>query len=143
MIDSLQLPVIKFITKNGRTDTTGASLAELKNTAQDLLTPDITQPPLSNKYTESSFADQSIPSITLTYFSEDKSLPVQRLDVLLEPDPVADDKLRNIYMEKNESMGGTMLSKKILLIANRSLQVITSTKDSTGSVVKFSWEGPK
>lgn len=142
-IDSFHLPISKTITTGSKTDFTASSLSELKAAADEFLTPDITQPPHNKKYNESSFADQSIPSITLTYSSDDKSLQVQRLDILLQPDPVANDKLRNVYMEKRDSSGGVWLSKKILLIADRSLQIITSSKDSTLNIVKFTWDGLK
>ncbi|MEO6916103.1 MAG: hypothetical protein ABI151_11000 [Chitinophagaceae bacterium] len=142
-IDSLHLSVMKISTNEGVNDTVTSSLPELKKAAEGLINPDITQPPLNGKYRETSFADQTIPSITLTYASEDKSLAVQRLDILLQPDPVDNDKLRTIYMEKNETLGNIFVSKKILLMANRSLQVITSSKDSTLNIVKFSWDGIK
>src|SRR5205823_1443366 len=66
-VDSLQLPVLKYITTNNKTDSALISSREFKALAKEFMEPDITDPSIKKYYKETSFADQSIPSVTLTY----------------------------------------------------------------------------
>src|SRR3989337_1271710 len=66
-VDSLQLPVLKYVTRNNQTDSVLISVEEFRSLAKDFMEPDVTAPSLRKFYKESSFADQSIPSITFTY----------------------------------------------------------------------------
>src|SRR5690348_7066193 len=66
-VDSLKLPTVKYMDANNRKDTVAISLEEFKAIANEFLASDITTPALKNEYKESSFADQSIPSVTLNY----------------------------------------------------------------------------
>lgn len=126
LIDSLQLPVAKYVTANGHSDTTGLSIAECKLLAAPFLDIDISDPKLEGKYLEKSFADQSIPSVSFTYETRDSIIPLKRVDVVLKPDPVLTDKVKTIYMEKFHTSGDTLVNEKLFWKADHYYQIITS-----------------
>jgi len=128
MVDSLQLPVLKFVTSNGHTDTTQITTREMGLMATDFLQTDLSGPELRKLYKEESFADQSISSITLTYSTKDRNLPVQRMDVIINPDPVLNDKVRSIYIEKLEKHGDTSVLKKMYWKTDKHFLIISSAK---------------
>ena len=141
-VDSLRLPVQKLTTINNRTDTVLIGLPEFKQLAAGFKTPDINDSSLSRYYTESSFADQSIASVTLTYSTKDSSLPLQRLDVIIHPDPVLNDQVQSIYLEKAGQVKDTLIVKKLYWRADRNFQIITSKQSgaqATSTVVKVVW----
>src|SRR6188768_2423731 len=100
MVDSLKLPVLKITSANDHQDTVLLSIDEFRELAREFLQPDFSDPSNKKKYKESSFADQSIPSVTLTYSTPDKELEVQRIDVIIDPNPEFNDKVKSIYIEK-------------------------------------------
>src|SRR5439155_1640958 len=64
MVDSLQLPLVKSITVNHRTAFAPPMTdAEFKSLAAAFRQPDISDPSLKKFYKESSYADQSMPSV--------------------------------------------------------------------------------
>lgn len=128
-VDSLQLPVFKYTTINEIKDSILISIQEFKILANEFMLPDITHPSLSRFYKETSFADQSIPNVTLTYSTSDKDLEVQRMDVIINPNPVLNDKVKSIYIEKISKRNDTSWQKnytgnqinifRLLHLANR------------------------
>jgi hypothetical protein len=144
LIDSLQLPLVRYATINGRTDTTALTMAECRQLANAFLETDIADPRWKDKYIENSFADQSIPSISFTYETRDKMLPVKRVDIVLKPDPVLADKVKTIYMEKLYQTGDTLVNEKLFWKADHYFQLITSKqltdKAPILSQVKAVWD---
>lgn len=144
LVDSLQLPTLKYITANNRTDSSLISLEEFRQLAGEFLHPDISDPKFSNAYKESSFADQSIKGVTFTYSTQDKDLEIQRVDVLVTPSPVMSDKVRSIYMEKQIAAGDTIVYKKLYWRADKNFQIITTKQKGEQpplvSVMKVEWD---
>lgn len=144
IVDSLKLPVYKYTLIGNKADSILISLAEFKALVIEFIEPDITGPSLSRYYTETSFADQSIPSVTLTYSTSEKNLEVQRMDVVINPNPVFDDKVKSIYMEKISQRKDTSILKKLYWKTNKHFQIITLTQsgDQQASVsqLKVEWD---
>jgi hypothetical protein len=142
MVDSLQLPVLRFTTINGVTDTVLLSIAEFRALAQEFLKPDFSE--LHEHYTEAGFADQSIPSVTLTYSTPDKALELKRVDVIIDPKPEFGDKVKSIYMEKIIHKDDTLITKKLYWKTNKNFQIITSKQTgelpAINSHIKVSWD---
>src|SRR5687767_13373992 len=63
LVDSLRLPTVKQITIKDKTTTESISLEEFRSIAQEFINSDISNPSISKFYKETSFADQSIPSV--------------------------------------------------------------------------------
>jgi hypothetical protein len=55
-------------------------------------------------------------------------MAIQRVDVILDPNPVTDDKVKTIYIEKKETVRDTIIMKKLYWKAGKNFQVITSKK---------------
>jgi hypothetical protein len=125
-IDSLQLPVTKYFSGSGKSDTSLLSTAECRQLAAGFLEQDISDPSLKSQYEESSFADQSVPSINFTYLTKATNLPLKRVDVVLKPDPVNADQVKSIYMEKYYQQGDTAIQEKLFWKADHYYQVIRS-----------------
>jgi hypothetical protein len=145
MVDSLKLPTVKIIVSGGQTLTEAISMEEFKFLALEFINSDISGPSLKNAYEESSFADQSIPSVTITYSTDDTTLPVRRLDVIIDPDPVRNDQVKSVYIEKLVKHSDTTVVKKLYWKANENFQVITSNNipgsKPVVSQLKVSWNG--
>jgi hypothetical protein len=143
-VDSLGMPLIETITANHNTKTIVISAAEFKRLANEFIQSDISGAATNRFYKETSFADQSAPNVTLTYASTDKQLEVQRVDVIIRPDTLVNDKVQNIYIEKVSSKKDTSIVKKLLWNADRNFQIITTTQPPNGAPVtthlKVSWE---
>jgi hypothetical protein len=145
LVDSLQLPTVAYINTNGKKDTMAVSINEFKKYAKDFTDIDFTSPAIIYQYRESSFADQSINSITLTYEAKNKTLPAQRVDVIIQPNPVADDVVKSIYIEKYETLHDTLVEKKLYWKINSNFQVISNSQFKNAHPVlqqtKISWDG--
>lgn len=143
-IDSLQLPVTKYEAAGDKKDTVALSTADCRLLAAPFLEYDITAPPLKEKFRETSFADQSIPSITFTYHTDDSTLALKRVDVVLAPDPVQADKVKSVYMEKLFQQQDTLVEEKLYWKANHFYQLIRSKKVANGqpiiSQLKVVWD---
>jgi len=144
-VDSLKLPTVKITSIRGKTSTEAISIEEFRLLAEEFVQADISNGAVKDAYKETSFADQSIPSVTLTYSTPDSSKEIQRLDVIIKPNPVNDDQVSSIYIEKHVRLKDTSILKKMYWKANENFQVITSKKIPAGkesiTQVKVSWNG--
>jgi hypothetical protein len=128
MIDSLQLPLTKTITVNKNTKMEPVSDQEFRLLARNFQQPDINDSSIRKFYKESSIADQSIPSVTLTYSATDTSLPVQKINVFIKPDLVKNDKVTGIYIEKLFTSKDTVFSQKLYWKTGKNFQVVTEKR---------------
>ena len=144
IVDSLKMPVTRYRQGPDGSDTTAITLEETKVLAAPFFEHDISQIRYKGKYRESSFADQSIPSITFVYEAQEVDLPLRRVDVVLKPDPASSDKVRTIYMEKSYLVGNTAVEEKLYWKADHFYQVIKSSTSpqgkSTLSQLKVVWD---
>lgn len=128
LVDSLQLPVFKYMVHDNKTDSVLISLNEFKILANEFMEPDINLPSLSRYYKETGFADQSIPSVTFNYSTKNKDLELQRMDIVINPNPVLNDKVKSIYIEKITNSKDASILKKLYWKANKHFQIITFTQ---------------
>jgi len=144
IIDSLQLPISKTVIINNNSKLSVATDKELSELAQNFRQPDINAPDLKKFYTETSIADQSGPSVTLIFTTADTTLPIQKINVYIKPDPVENDKVTGIYMEKIFSRNDTSFSQKLYWKTGKNMQVITEKKVKGKSLpveqVKITWD---
>jgi hypothetical protein len=128
IIDSLQLPLSMDVTVNGKTVSRKATTSDLQKWAQNFLHPNISDPALKKFYTETNIADQSIPSVTLIYSTPNDTLPVQKINVFIKPDPVQNDKVTGVYIEKIFKRKDTVFNQKLYWKTGKNMQVITEKK---------------
>ena len=132
LIDSLQPPTTLYTESAGDSSIQGIALADCRALAAPFLQYDISKSPLHEQYKEESFADQSNPAITFTYTTADSTLPLQRMDVVLKPDPVKADQVKSIYMEKFYQQGDSAITEKLYWKADRFFQVIRTAEGPGG-----------
>ncbi len=125
IIDSLKLPVSKSVIINNVPKLSESSLQELRELAQNFRQPDINDAAVKKLYTETSIADQSAPSVTLIFTTKDTSLPIQKIEVYIKPDPVNTDKVTGIYIEKMFSRNDTSFNQKLYWKTGKNMQVNT------------------
>lgn len=144
MIDSLQLPLSMAVTVNNKTKYTIATDKELRQWASNFQQPDINDPVLRNQYKETNIADESGPSVSLIYTALNNVLPVQKINVFIKPDPVQNDKVTGIYIEKSFVVADTLFNQKLFWKAGKSLQVTTEKKANgiafPPEQVKLTWD---
>ncbi|KYP15290.1 hypothetical protein [Flavihumibacter sp. CACIAM 22H1] len=143
-IDSLQLPVTLYRTGAEGNDTTLLSTKDCLELARPFTEPDIAKPDVASHFTESSFADQSIPSITFNYLSKEETMPLKRADVVLQPNPSVSDKVRSIYLEKAFSIGDTLVQEKLFWNDGHYYQIIRTKSAGASnpiqSTLKVVWD---
>ena len=144
IIDSLQLPISKTVIINNNSKLSVATDKELSELAQNFRQPDINAPDLKKFYKETSIADQSGPSVTLIFTTADTTLPIQKINVYIKPDPVENDKVTGIYMEKIFNRNDTSFNQKLYWKTGKNMQVITEKKVKGKTLpveqVKITWD---
>jgi hypothetical protein len=144
IIDSLQLPISKSVTVNNNTQLSVATDKELRELAQNFRQPDISDPALKKFYHETSIADQSVPSVTFIYTTTDTTLQVQKINVYVKPDPVQNDKVTGIYIEKTFNRNDTSFTQKLYWKTGKNMQIITEKQVKGKSLpveqVKITWD---
>jgi len=144
LVDSLKPPITKEITVNDKKTLSGATDEEFKSYAQAFLHPDINDPAIKSFYKESSIADQSIPSVTFLFTTTKDDLPLKTINVYVKPDPVLNDKVSGVYMEKQWIMNDTLFSQKLYWKTGHHFQITTEKtiqkKLLPKEQVKFTWD---
>lgn len=144
IIDSLQLPLSMDVTVNGKTVSRKATASDLQLWAQNFLLPDISDPAVKKFYTETNIADQSIPSVMLIYSTPNDTLTVQKINVFIKPDPVQNDKVTGVYIEKIFKRKDTVFNQKLYWKTGKNMQVITEKKIKNTTLpveqIKIIWE---
>ena len=144
VIDSLHLPVKVVVTSaGGKVSTRKGSLQELRAWAQNFQQPDISDSAVKKFYTETNIADQSSASVTLIYTTRNSQLPVQKINVFIKPDPIENDKVTGVYIEKMFSRNDTAFNQKLYWKTGKNMQVITDKNINGHSLpteqVKIIW----
>ncbi len=144
IIDSLKPPVTKEITINKKATVSATTDDELRASAQAFLKPDINDPGIKSFYTETSIADQSIPSVTLIFTTTHTELPLKTINVYIKPDPVLNDKVSAVFMEKSWASNDTLISQKLYWKTDHNFQITTEKKIGDKVLpqqqVKFIWD---
>jgi hypothetical protein len=124
-VDSLPVGIRKFVISGNSTDSSYIRLDEFHEYANTFLSPELDPAVFTTNYTESSFYDRSTKSSTFFYQAKNDNAPIKRIDVQSRPDEVY-DKVFNIYMERVQQLGDTLVIKKMTWKPGRQLQVIES-----------------
>jgi hypothetical protein len=128
LIDSFRYPLTKIVTISTKSSLSAVTDEEFRQLAQDFRLPDINDPAIKKFYTETNIADQSSASVTLNYSTTNSSLPLQKVEVYIQADPVANDKVSGIYMEKFFTRNDTSFNQKLYWKTAKNMQVITEKK---------------
>ncbi len=140
-IDSMPLAVIKYTTIAQVTDTSITDKKDFKAIADGFITPDIGAPEFKSQYSETSFLDASLGTITLTYLATNKRTTIRKADVLLNAE---NTRVKTIYIEKDLSNNDSSMVQKMLWSANNYCQItsIIRKKDQPEKIIieKYIWD---
>ena len=123
-VDSLPLKMTKYITQNGKKDSSLIKLQEFDDIAHEFLPAEISDSIFQKNFEENSFFDQTTQSLTFTYSTKNSKLALQRVDVIANRTS-GYDKVRSVYMEKTTTKNDTVVLKKMYWRAKKSLEIIT------------------
>lgn len=144
-VDSAPLAIEMHSFENGiRIDSTLISRDKFHELAAEFMSPDLNTKELRPLYTEKSFQDLTINSITFSISAKDQSLPLQQADVLLNPETKV---VKNIIIKKQSQRGDSSESRTLLWVNNMNFQIISSVSAKDGKpvdrVIKVIWDKPR
>jgi hypothetical protein len=102
---------------------------QLRSLVSSYLLPQLEKESFENSFSENTFIDATINTITLTYNAVDKTLPIQRIDVYVNPET---EQIKRIYMVRQEQLKDTSLSQQLLWNHNSSCTIITTYQTGKG-----------
>jgi hypothetical protein len=134
-VDSTPLAVKKYTIQKDRIDSGYIQPAEFNMLAREFLLPEFKDGSFQKNYQETSFMDKSTQSATFTYSTTDKTLPLQRVDVITIPG-VRANQVKSIYLEKIFRAGDSVVLQKMYWRAGRNFQILTQTNIHGNSPVE-------
>jgi hypothetical protein len=124
-IDSLPVTPLKIVIDNGKQDSFWLKKKDIRPFAQPFLNPVIDSISMQNLFKESSFMDQTINAITLSYDPIKKlpdSMKLNHWDVYIEPQK---NTVQRIYIVKEEIINGTTVTTQLTWKVNKECRIRT------------------
>jgi hypothetical protein len=123
-LDTVPFAILKTSLKDTvYTDSVFITKEQLRSVVDAYLLPQLEKEAFENSFEESSFMDAGINTITLTYNALDKSLPLQRVDVYVNPET---QQIKRLYLVRQQQIKDTSVSQQLLWNHNSSCTVITT-----------------
>lgn len=145
-LDTSLATFTKIETEAGVSDTVLIKNSEVKLFAKDFLTlPDITSPALKDDYDIQHLYDEAQEAFIFTFTTKEDH-PVKSEHVILEQELNAEGKnnIRSIFVDLWPAAGSTGERKGLFWEADKGFQVVTTTPQAGGEVVKklrVTWNG--
>jgi hypothetical protein len=129
-VDTSLYSIIRIHTvDNNPAETSYIKREEFKTYAKDFLDlPDLTQKKWKGDYTETNFYDEALQSGILTYTAKEEDLETRKQELLTEPTPNGDLKVRTIIAETLKEKNGAVIRKNMIWHLDKRFQVITTTE---------------
>jgi hypothetical protein len=144
IIDSLKPPITKIRMLNGKSNVESVNDEEFRQLAKPFLEVQIDKDSIKQFYKETNVADQSTETVNLVYNSTNPNLPIRRLDVNIKPDPIKNDKVSSVYIEKQFKTGDTIINQRLIWKVGKHFQIITEknilNKIIPREIVKVVWD---
>ncbi len=142
-VDSSFYTITKIVTVDGVSDSSFIKREEFRNLAIDFLSmPDISDKKLSTLYKEERIFDQTLNRVIFTYLPMKENLEIEKLEVVIIPDP-SGDKVRNIIISMNIIERGVSVRKNMLWQVDESFQVVKliqrENKPEESIITKVVW----
>ena len=138
-VDTSLYRIIKIITVDGVSDTTYIPREQFRNEAKDFISiPDIASKKLKKRYTETELYDEEMNSVVLTYAAKKENMEIRRVDVAIEPNMTAGDKVTSIFIDQWKEAGDSSIQNKMIWYVGKSFQVnkIIQTPNKPERIVK-------
>lgn len=144
LVDSLPMAVKEYRTRNGRTDSGYITPAEFHALAVQFLVPEFRDGSFEKNFTESSFIDNNSQEATFTYSTDNRDLPLQRVDVIAAPKG-ANHEMKSVYLERNRVSGDSSFLDKMYWRAGKGFEVTSLVRVKGGAPteqrLKVAWGG--
>ena len=124
-VDSIPMALRKYTTVNGKTDSAFIQLPEFNALSLQFLPEELHNGSFEKNFTENTFADKTTESITFNYSTEEKGLPLRRVDV----QTIAGNsrqRVKSVYLEKHRVSGDSVIFERLYWRTGKSFQVSTS-----------------
>lgn len=140
-IDTIPFAFLKVIQNDSvYTDSQFISKEQVREIVQPFLIKELEKKNFETNFKETSFADATIHTITITYESNSESCPVTRVDVYVNPEK---EQISQLYIVRKKETADSSLTQQLLWKHNKSLILITSVikKDNEKTVTeKVIWD---
>lgn len=131
-IDSLPVALKRYTTRQGNKDSAFIGVAEFNTLAQEFVTPALENGYFKKHYTEASFMDNTTGTITFTYSTTDKTLPIQRVDIVTVPG-TRSSKVKTVYLEKIRTTGDSAILQKLYWNSRQDFRIVTMIRIKGGN----------
>lgn len=123
------------------TDSQYIKKEEVQEIVKRFLVKDIEKGKFEKNFEETTFADATLHTVTITYNSINKKSDVKRIDVYVNPEK---EEIHQLYMTRKKEDGDSVISQQILWRHNRYFTLITSVssknKEEKTTAEKIIWD---
>ena len=134
-VDSLPVGIMKYTIQNGIIDSSYIPQEEFHRLAQQFVLPALHKETFEKEFSETSFFDNTTQFASMVYSTNNKSLDVQRVDVLAKPEDVVYNKVQSIYIEKHSQNNDSSITEKLYWKAGQNFQITTETQTPTAETI--------
>jgi hypothetical protein len=106
------------------TDSQFISKEQVKAIIQPFLVKELEKKNFEKNYKETSFADATIETVTITYEAENDKSPVSRVDIYVNPEK---EMISQLYLVRHETKGDSVFTQQLLWKHNKSFVLITAS----------------
>ncbi|RYZ24355.1 MAG: hypothetical protein EOO16_01315 [Chitinophagaceae bacterium] len=133
-VDTSLYTISKIVTFENRSDTTPLHRSQFRQEAQPFLSlPDITSRKWKDDYTETKLYDESLKRVVLFYTAKDPEAPIQREQVLIDPDKGTSGEVSTIIVDLYEEKNGGSFHKNLMWEVNHQFMITESLPGPGGS----------
>ena len=123
-IDTVPFAFLKVTQKDSvLTDSQFITKEQVKQIADQFLIEELEKKNFEKNFKETSFADATIHTITITYEAINTSCPVSRVDVYVNPEK---EQISQLYLVRYKENSDSVISQQMLWKHNKSFTLITS-----------------
>lgn len=141
-IDTVPFAFLKVVQQDSiYTDSQFISKEQVKQIVGAFLIEELEKKNFENNFKETSFADATIHTVTITYEAIKSDCPLSRVDVYVNPEK---EQVSQVYLVRSEEKGDSTITQQLLWKHNKSFTLITavSKKDQpeTTKTEKVIWD---
>jgi len=123
-VDTSLYHIVKVVSEGNRSDTSIITREQFRKEAAPFLElPDITKGKWKNEYTESKLYDEALEKVVLFYTAKDPEAPVQRQQVIIDPNQGTSGLVTTLIFDHYESRDGYSYHRNMLWEVNQYFQI--------------------
>lgn len=144
-VDTSLFRITKVETKGSVTDSVIINRSDVRKYASDFLDiPNLREVDQGSDYNETRIYDSVLGLAVLSYLSEDEDQEVTRQEVQIIPGFGGKDRVKTLYIEKEEEKGSDLIEKKMIWEVDKyfHIRTITHLKNGTENIhdLKVLWQ---